>query len=102
MMLRVDPSALAATAGPLRDVADVSREMDGARPELTAHLTRVGSEPVRRSAEAFLESWSVGLRGVADRVDSLAAKLHTAASAYDEAEARLRGHVAGGADGGSA
>lgn len=102
MMFRVDPSALAATAGPLRDVVDVSREVQGARAELTGHLARAGSEPVRRSAESFLDAWAVGLRGVSDRAESLAAKLASAATAYADAEDRMRGQAAGGADGGPA
>lgn len=102
MMLRVDPAALAATAAPLRDVSDVSRELAAARPEMAAQLSRAGSEPVRRSAESFLEAWTTGLRGVSERVDSLASTLHTAAGSYDEAEARLRGQVTGAADGGPA
>jgi hypothetical protein len=100
MMLRVDPSALQATAGPLRDVSEVSRGVDAARPGITDRLGRSGSEPLRRSTESFLDAWSVSLRGVTDRVDSLAAKLHTAAAAYDDAERTLRGRLGSGADGG--
>ena len=81
MMLQVDPAALQATAGPLREVADVSRGVDGARAEMTAQLARAGSESVRRSTESFLDAWSTSLRGVSDRVESLATKLHTAAGA---------------------
>jgi hypothetical protein len=102
MMLQVDPSALQATAGPLREVADVSRGVDAGRAEMTAQLARAGSEPVRRSTESFLDAWSTSLRGVSDRVESLAAKLHTAASAYEDAERTLRGRLGSGADGGAA
>lgn len=101
MMLRVDPSALQATAGPLRDVSDVSRGVDAARAEITTQLARSGSEPVRRSTESFLDAWSVSLRGVSDRVDSLASKLHSAAVAYDDAEQTLRGRLGSGPDGGA-
>ena len=102
MMLQVDPAVLQATAGPLREVGDVSRTVDAARPEITAQLAGAGSEPVRRSVESFLDAWSVGLRGVSDRVDSLAGKLHTAAAAYEDAERTLRGQLGAGADGGAA
>ena len=102
MMLQVDPAALQATAGPLREVADVSRGVDGARAEMTAQLARAGSESVRRSTESFLDAWSTSLRGVSDRAESLATKLHTAAGAYEDAERRLRGQLGSGADRGAA
>jgi hypothetical protein len=101
-MLRVRPEALTESVGTLRDVAEVSRAVDGGRGELTAQLARAGSEPVRRSVESFLDAWSSGLRGVAERADRLGGTLHTASTAYQEAERRLRGQVAGGADGGPA
>lgn len=101
-MLRVDPTALTATAAPLRDVVDVAREVQGARAELAGNLARAGSEPIRRAAESFLDAWSTGLRGVSDRAEVLASRLTTAASSYAEAESRLRGQAAGGADGGPA
>lgn len=101
-MFRVDPSALTESVGALRDVAEVSRAVDGARGEMTAQLARAGSDPVRRSAESFLDAWTTGLRGVSDRAEWLGGKLHTAASAYEEAERRMRGQAAGAADGGPA
>lgn len=101
-MFRVDPSALTESVGALRDVAEVSRSVDGARGEMTAQLARAGSDPVRRSAESFLDAWTTGLRGVSDRTEWLGGKLHTAASAYEEAERRMRGQAAGAADGGPA
>lgn len=101
-MLRVDPAALTTTAGSLRDVADVSRGVDGARPELTAQLAGTGSEPVRRATESFLDAWGGSLRGMSERVDTIAGTLHTAASTYEEAERQLRGRLGGGADGGPA
>ena len=101
-MFRVDPSALTESVGALREVTEVSRAADGARGEMTAQLARAGSDPVRRSAESFLDAWTTGLRDVSDRVEWLGGKLHTAASAYEEAERRMRGQAAGAADGGSA
>lgn len=101
-MFRVDPTALTESVSALKDVAEVGRAADGARGEMTAELARAGSDPVRRSAESFLDAWTGGLRGVTDRVEWLGGKLHTAASAYEDAERRLRGQVAGAADGGSA
>ena len=101
-MLRVDPSALTESMGALRDVAEVSRAVDGARGEMAAQLARAGSDPVRRSAESFLDAWTTGLRGVSDRAERLGGSLHTAASAYEEAERRMRGQAAGAADGGPA
>lgn len=101
-MLRVDPSALTESMGAFRDVAEVSRAADGARGEMAAQLARSGSDPVRRSAESFLDAWTSGLRGVSERVESLGGRLHTAASVYEDAERRLRGQAAGAADGGPA
>lgn len=101
-MLRVDPTALTESAGALQDVSEVSRAVDGARTEMTAQLARSGSEPVSRSAESFLDAWGSGLRGISERVEWLGGKLHTAAVSYEEAERRMRGQAAGGADGGPA
>ena len=102
MMLHVDPAALEAAAGPLREVADVSRTVDAGRAEMSAQLARAGSEPLRRSTESFLDSWSTSLRGVSDQVESLAGKLHSAAAAYEDAERTLRRQFGSGADGGAA
>lgn len=101
-MLRVDPAALTESAAALRDVSEVSRTVDGSRTEMTAQLARSGLEPVSRSVESFLDAWGGGLRGISDRVEWLGGKLHTAAMSYQEAEHRMRGQVAGGADGGPA
>jgi len=101
-MLRVDPAALTESVGALREVSDVSGAVDASRPELTALLAGAGSEQVRRCAESFLDAWASGLRGVSERVEWLGGKLHAAAVAYEDAERRLRGQVAGGADGGPA
>jgi hypothetical protein len=101
-MLRVRPEALTESVGALRDVSEVSRAVDGARGEMAAQLARAGSEPVRRSAEAFLDAWATGLRGVSARADRLGGTLHSASSAYQDAERTLRGAAAGGADGGPA
>lgn len=101
-MFRVDPAALTESVGALRDLAEVSRAAAGARGEMAAQLARSGSEPVRRSAESFLDAWTTGLRGASDRAEWLGGRLHTAASAYEDAERRLRGQVADAADGGPA
>ena len=101
-MLRADPSALQATAGSLRDVADVTEGLPAARAEMTGQLARAGSEPVRRSTESFLDAWTTGLRGVSARVEALAGTVHTAAATYQDAEDRMRGRLAGGSDGGPA
>lgn len=96
MILRADPAALTAAAHPLRAAAEVAREVDGARGELLADLTRAGSEPVRRAAESFLDAWASGLRGLSDRAEVLAAALDTAAADYAEAERRMRGSATAG------
>ena len=97
MILRVDPTDLAATARPLRDAVEVARQLQG---ELAGDLTGVGSEPVRRAAQRFLDAWAVGLRGVSDRADTLATVLDAAAAGYPEAEERTRRQAAGtGQDG---
>jgi len=100
VILRVDPFALTEAARPLRDAVDVAREVQGARGELADQLSRAGSEPVRRSAESFLDAWAVGLRGVSDRAESLATALDTAAASYAEAEDRMRRQAAVGPGGG--
>jgi Excreted virulence factor EspC, type VII ESX diderm len=98
-MLRVQPEQLTSSARALRDVTEVSRALDASRGEITDQLSRAGSDPVARSAEAFLDAWSLGLRGVSEHVARLGGTLHTAASEYQQAEHRLRGQL--GADGGS-
>lgn len=100
MILQVDPEALTATARPLRDAADVGRQVEGAG--LAGELIQCGSEQVRRAGEEFLRAWSVGLRGVSDRSEALATALDTAAASYGEAEDRLRRQHAAGPDGGPA
>lgn len=97
MILQVDPAALAGTARPLRDAADVGRQVGSAG--FAGELDRCGSELVRRAGEDFLRAWSAGLRGVSDRSEALASALDTAAAGYGEAEARLRRQHAAGADG---
>jgi hypothetical protein len=101
-MLRVQPEQLISSTRALRDVAEVSRALDASRGEITDQLSRVGSDPVARSAEAFLDAWSLSLRGVSERAARLGSTLHTAAGEYQQAERRLRGHLANGADGGQA
>jgi hypothetical protein len=99
VILRVDPTELTDTARPLRDAVEVARQVQGARGELAALAARAGSEPLRRSAEAFLDAWAVGLRGVSDRSEVLASALDSAAAGYAEAEERVRRQAASGADG---
>jgi hypothetical protein len=102
MMLRVQPEQLVSSTGALRDVAEVSRALDASRTEISDQLGRAGCDPVTRSAEAFLDAWSLSLRGVSERAASLGAALHTAAGEYQQAEQRLHGHLDNGADGGPA
>ncbi|MFL6127437.1 MAG: WXG100 family type VII secretion target [Mycobacteriales bacterium] len=90
MILRVDPTELTRTARPLRDAVDVGRRLQAARGELAGQLTGMGSEPVRRAAETFLDAWAVGLQAVSDRADTLATVLDAAAAGYTEAEERTR------------
>jgi hypothetical protein len=101
-MLRVQPELLTTSTRALRGVAEVSRALDASRGEITDQLSRAGSDPVNRSAEAFLDAWSLSLRDVSERVARLGATLHTAAAEYHQAEQRLRGHLGSGADGGPA
>jgi uncharacterized protein YukE len=98
-MFRVDPDVLRASTRALTDVGDVSRALDGSRSEITAQLARAGSDPVSRSAEQFLDTWSRGLRDVSARVDRLGGQLHLAATEYEHAEQRLRSRLGHGADG---
>ena len=99
-MLRVQPELLTTSTRALRDVAEVSRALDASRGEITDQVSRAGSDPVSRSAEAFLDAWSLSLRDVSERAAWLGGKLHTAASEYQQAEQRLRGHLGRGAAGG--
>jgi uncharacterized protein YukE len=101
-MFRVDPAVLRASTRALTDVGEVSRALDGSRPQITAELARAGSDPVSRSAEQFLDAWARGLRDVSARVDRLGGQLHAAATEYQHAEQQLRGHLGAGADGGPA
>jgi hypothetical protein len=101
-MLRVQPELLTTSTRALRDVAEVSRALDASRGEITDQLSRAGSDPVNRSAEAFLDAWSLSLRDVSERAAWLGGKLHTASCEYQQAEQRLRGHLGRGADGGPA
>lgn len=99
MRLTVDPGQLAETAVPLREAAEVAREVDGARASLVAHLTGAGSEPVRRAAGDFLEAWGRGLDALAGRGETLARMLDLAATSYgdiDERQRRLVGQAEGG------
>lgn len=100
MILRVDPTALADTARPLREAVEVARQVQVARGELAAYVARAGSEPVRRSAESFLDAWATGLAGLCERGESLAQSLETAAAGYSDADERLRRAAAAGPDGG--
>lgn len=102
MILQVDPTALTETARPLRDAAEVGRQVQQAGGELAGQLARCGSEPVRRSTEEFLRAWAVGLRGVSDRGEALATALDTAAAGYGEAEDRVRRQATAGPDGSAA
>jgi Excreted virulence factor EspC, type VII ESX diderm len=90
MRLQVDPARLAETAAPLRLAADVAREVETACEGLKAHVARAGSEQVRLATEDFLDAWSRGLAGVADRGGALARMLEVAASSYDDVEQRVR------------
>ena len=101
-MLRVRPELLTSSTRALHDVTEVSRALDAARGEITDQLGRAGSDPVSRSAEAFLDAWSLGLRGVSERAATLGSALHPAASEYQQAEQRLRGQLGHGPDGGAA
>ena len=101
-MLRVQPEQLTASTRALGEVAAVSRALEASRGEIADQLSRAGSEPVIRSAEAFLDAWSLSLRGVSERAALLGRRLHTAAGEYHQAEQRLRGHLGRGADGGPA
>jgi hypothetical protein len=89
MRFRVDPSQFARTASPLRVAADVAREVEAARDNLKGHVTHAGSEHVERAAEDFLDAWSRGLAGVAERSDTLARMLDLAASSYGDVEQRV-------------
>ena len=102
MILRVDLSVLTETARPLRDAAEVCRQVEVAHGELAGLVGRSGSEQVRRSTEEFLRAWSVGLRGVSDRSEALATALDTAAASYGEAEDRMQRQAGAGPDGGPA
>jgi hypothetical protein len=101
-MLRVQPEQLASSTRALRDVSTVSRSLDASRGEITDELGRAGSDTVSRSTEAFLDAWSLGLRGVSERASRLGDTLHLAASEYQQAERTLRGHLGAGAEGGPA
>jgi hypothetical protein len=101
-MLRVQPELLTTSTRALRDVTEVSRALDASRGEISDQLSRAGSDPVSRSAEAFLDAWSLSLRGLSERVARLGGTLHAAAGEYQQAEQRLRGHLGNGADGGPA
>lgn len=101
-MLRVKPELLTSSTRALRDVADVARAVDASRGEISDELSRAGSDPISRSAEAFLDAWSLSLRGVSERAAWLGGTLHTASEEYHQAEQRLRGHLGSGADGGPA
>jgi len=102
VILHVNPTELTETARPLRDAVRTAREFAGLRAELDNVLTGVGSEPVRRAAQTFLDAWTAGLQGVSDRAELLVAVLDTAAAEYAEVEDRMRHRVAAGPDGGSA
>ena len=101
-MLRVQPELLTTSTRALRAVAEVSRALDASRGEITDQLSRAGSDPVSRSAESFLDAWSLSLRGVSERAARLGGTLHAASGEYQQAEQRLRGHLGNGADGGPA
>jgi hypothetical protein len=101
-MLRVQPEQLTSSTRALRDVAEVSRALDASRGEIADELGRIGSDTVSRSTEAFLDAWSLGLRGVSERAGRLGGTLHAASSEYQQAEHRLRGQLGSGADGGAA
>jgi len=100
MRLQVDPAQLAQAAAPLRLAADVARDVEVACGGLKAHVARAGSEQVgsgqagseqvRRATEDFLDAWSRGLAGVADRGEALARMLDIAASSYGDVEQRVR------------
>jgi hypothetical protein len=90
MRLRVDPSRLAETAAPLHRAVDVAREVEAARGSLQEHVARAGSDLVRRATGDFLDAWSRGLGGVADRAEALARMLDLAASSYADVEERVR------------
>ena len=95
MRLQVDPARLAETAAPLRLAADVAREVEMVRDGLKGHVARAGSDQVRRATEDFLDAWSRGLGGVADRGEALARMLDLAAVSYGEVEQRVHrsGHA---------
>ena len=101
-MLRVRPEQLTSSTRALRGVAEVSRALDASRGEISDQLARAGSDPVSRSAEAFLDAWSLSLRAVSERAARLGGTQHTTTSKYQQAEQRLRGHLDSGADGGPA
>lgn len=101
-MLRVQPELLTTSTRALREVAGVSTALDASRGEIADRLSRAGSDPVSRSAEAFLDAWSLSLREASERAALLGDRLHTAAGEYHQAEQRLRGHLGRGADGGPA
>ena len=77
-MLRVQPELLTTSTRALRDVAEVSRALDASRAEITDQISRAGSDPVSRSAEAFLDAWSLSLRGVSERA-AARWRMHTSA-----------------------
>jgi hypothetical protein len=101
-MIRVQPDMLRTSTRALSDVCEVSRALDASRGEITDQLARAGCDPVRRSAELFLDAWGTGLRDVSERVEWLGSKLHLAANEYEHAEQRLRSHLGNGPDGGPA
>ncbi|HEV7653260.1 MAG TPA: hypothetical protein VGP36_00785 [Mycobacteriales bacterium] len=102
-MFRVQPDMLRTSTRALKDVSDVSHSLDASRGEISDRLSRSGSDAVGRSAEAFLDAWGLGLRGVAERVQQLGGALQHASAEYEQAEHQLRGHLgSGGPDGGGA
>lgn len=101
-MFRVQPDVLRSSTRALGDVSEVSRALDASRGELTDQLSRSGSDPVSRSAEAFLDAWGLALRSVAERTEALGGTLHLASVEYEHAEQRLRGRLGNGPDGGPA
>jgi signal transduction histidine kinase len=101
-MFRVQPDVLRGSTRALGDVSEVSRALDASRGEITDQLSRSGSDPVSRSAEAFLDAWGLGLRSVAERAEALGGKLHLASVEYDHAEQQLRGRLGNGPEGGPA
>jgi Excreted virulence factor EspC, type VII ESX diderm len=98
VILHVDPAALSATAVPLREAAEVAREVHSNHAVMAAHLEHAGSESVHEAAASFLEAWAGGLGALSTRGEALARLLDIAAVSYGDTEQHAHGQIKAGVD----